>query len=84
MYYDLIVCRSLTYAQRTVSVLERAGVRALIARTPRKISKYGCGYSVKVPQGSLPTALDILRQENLPPKAVYFADGLGSYREAVL
>lgn len=80
MFYDLIVCRSLTYAQRTVSVLERAGVRAFITRTPRSISKFGCGYSVKVPQGSLPAVLDILRRNDLPPKAVYFTDGLGSYR----
>ena len=27
MVYDLIVCRSLTYAQRTAAALERAGVR---------------------------------------------------------
>lgn len=36
MLYYLIVCRSLTYAQRTASALERAGITAHIMRSPKK------------------------------------------------
>lgn len=84
MFYDLIVCRSLTYAQRTASVLEHSGIRAGIMRIPRSVSKTGCGYCVKVLQGSTPLALDILNKAGLPPKATYLADGFGGYREGEL
>ena len=48
MVYYLIVCRSLTYAQRTVSALERTGITAHLLRSPKIIAGEGCGYSVKV------------------------------------
>ena len=48
MVYYLIVCRSLTYAQRTASALERAGITAHILRSPKMISGKGCSHSVKV------------------------------------
>ena len=38
MVYYLIVCRSLTYAQRTASALERAGITAHILRSPDRKS----------------------------------------------
>ena len=41
MVYYLIVCRSLTYAQRTASALERAGITAHILRSPKMISGEG-------------------------------------------
>lgn len=45
MVYYLIVCRSLTYAQRTASALERAGITAHILRSPKMISGEGCSHS---------------------------------------
>ena len=35
MLYYLIVCRSLTYAQRTAAALERTGITARVIRSPR-------------------------------------------------
>ena len=35
MLYYLIVCRSLTYAQRTAAALERAGFRPIFSAPPR-------------------------------------------------
>ncbi len=84
MFYDLIICRSLTYAQRIAKVLERSGVWARVVRTPRSISKGGCGYSVRVPHGSLTTALKTLKQIGLPVKAAFSADGMGGYEEVEL
>ena len=42
MLYYLIVCRSLTYAQRTAAALERAGITAHILRSPKSIAGEGC------------------------------------------
>ena len=48
MLYYLIVCRSLTYAQRTAAALERAGISARILRSPKSIAGEGCSHSVKI------------------------------------
>ena len=84
MVYYLIVCRSLTYAQRTATALERAGISAHILRSPKAISREGCSHSVKVSERSLPQALVVLNRVGLTPDQVYIASGDGSYREVEL
>ena len=84
MVYYLIVCRSLTYAQRTASVLERAGISAHILRSPKSISGAGCSHSVKVSQRNLSAALVVLNKVGLNPDKVYIPSGDGSYREVSL
>ena len=39
MVYYLIICRSLTYAQRTAQVLERVGIPGWVQRSPKLTSK---------------------------------------------
>ena len=84
MVYYLIVCRSLTYAQRTAAALERGGISAHILRSPRSISGEGCSHSVKVSQRSLSPALVLLNRVGLNPEKVYITSGDGSYREVSL
>ncbi len=84
MVYYLIVCRSLTYAQRTAAALERAGITAHMLRSPRSISGDGCSHSVKVSQRSLSDALIVLNKVGLNPEKVYITTGDGSYREVSL
>ena len=83
MLNDLIVCRSLTYAQRTAAVLKQAGVTAWLTRTPREISGTGCGYSVGIPRHSTDLAAEVLRQNRMEPR-IYRAESSGRYREVVL
>lgn len=84
MVYYLIVCRSLTYAQRTASALERAGITAHILRSPKAIDREGCSHSVKVSERSLADALTILARVGLTPKRIYIIAGDGSYKEVLL
>lgn len=84
MVYYLIVCRSLTYAQRTAAALERAGITAHILRSPRSIDQVGCSHSVKVSERNLASALMILSRVRLPPKRVFLINGDGSYKEVLL
>lgn len=84
MIFYLILCRSLTYAQRTVRVLERADIRCNIKRTPRNLSNDGCGYCVTFKNYSIDRVLRILGEEDLPPKQVYMKQTDGSYSEVVL
>ena len=84
MVYYLIVCRSLTYAQRTAAVLERVGIAARLMRSPRIIAGEGCGYSVKIAERNLALALTVLATQGLSPKRVFLQNGDGSYREVGL
>lgn len=84
MVYYLIVCRSLTYAQRTASALERAGITTQILRSPKVIDQEGCSHSVKVSERNLADALTILARVELSPKRVYIMASDGSYKEVLL
>lgn len=84
MVYYLIICRSLTYAQRTAKTLERAGITSYILRTPKHIAKEGCGHGVKISQKNLERGLTVLKQADLTPKQVYITFGDNSYREVEL
>ena len=84
MLYYLIVCRSLTYAQRTAAALERAGISAPIHRSPKSIAGEGCSHSVKISQRNLPDALGVLQRAELSPKRIFITAGEGSYQEVDL
>lgn len=84
MVYYLIVCRSLTYAQRTAATLERAGITAHILRSPRAIDREGCSHSVKVSERNLARALLVLNRAGLQPKRIYLIGGDGGYKEVLL
>lgn len=83
MYSCLILCRSLTYAQRTAKTLERYGIIGRIVRTPREITAEGCGHSVKISEKSLGSALEILKKDGLQPKHVYRVESSGYSEVAV-
>ncbi len=84
MVYYLIICRSLTYAQRTQAALERAGITAYIQRSPKAIDGEGCSHSVKVAERNLSAALVVLARAGLSPKRVFIIAGDGSYKEVLL
>ena len=84
MLYYLIVCRSLTYAQRTAAALERTGITARVLRSPKSIAGEGCSHSVQISQRSLPEALLVLQRADLAPKRIFITAGAGSYQEVEL
>lgn len=84
MVYYLIVCRSLTYAQRTSSALERAGITAHILRSPKNVAGEGCSHSVKVSERNLADALVVLGRMGLTPKRIFIMSSDGSYKEVLL
>lgn len=80
MYY-LIVCRSLTYAQRIANALESAGVRARVLRSPAELSPSGCSYSVRLPARGLSRAMTVLRHTGLPYLGIYVGSVEERWRE---
>ena len=77
----LFICRSLTYAQRTAHVLERVGIPGSVQRSPKLISREGCGYCVRIPERRLADALTVLRREGTAPKQVFLQSADGEYSE---
>ena len=84
MVYYLILCRSLTYAQRTAAALERAGIGAHIFRAPRAVAGEGCAHCVKLAERNLARALLVLERAGLSPKRVYIQAEDGACREVRL
>ena len=84
MLYYLIVCRSLTYAQRTAAVLERAGITARVIRSPRSVAGEGCSHSVRIAQRDLTDALRVLQRAGMSPKRIFVSGGNGGYQEVPL
>jgi rhodanese-related sulfurtransferase len=82
MLHYLIMCRSLTYAQRAARVLEQAGITAIVTKAPQNISLDGCAYCVKVSEKRLSDALYELNAAALAPGKVYLYGPGGFASEA--
>ena len=65
------MCRSLTYAQRAVRVLEREGIRAGITRAPQGLSPEGCSYAVRLAEKQLQRAVRSLKSSAIPLGRIY-------------
>ena len=77
----LIMCRSLTYAQRAASALERAGVTAAVSRAPQQLTANGCGYCLRVNENRFHAALGGLERGGIPHGRLYRAEADGRYVE---
>ena len=83
MEYDLILARSVTYAQRMQSALNRIGIRSQIFRAPRDLTDLGCAYLVRISPNDLAAALPTLRRAGLGPLRIYLQRD-GDFQEVSL
>ena len=81
MHYYLL-CRSLTYAQRSVRILERAGVTGTITKMPRLPGVRGCAYGVLIDRRKKDRAVSVLSEAGLAPERIFLREADGSVREA--
>lgn len=77
----LIMCRSLTYAQRCARALENVGITAVVTRAPQSVSSAGCAYCVKVSGRRLKEAIKVLRESGLEPSKVFLQGEDGKVTE---
>ena len=80
----LITFRSVTYAQRGERLLNRAGERCSLKRTPRWMEEQGCGYSLRLQTGNIARAVSMLRGEQLPLRKVYVQRDDGGLEEVTV
>ena len=67
----IITFRSVTPAQRGEMLLQKAGIRCSLQRTPRVLAEQGCGYSIRVSAGQLPAAVEHLRRKGIVFQKTY-------------
>ena len=71
MMTDYITFRSVTVAQRGEKILNAAGIRCAVRRTPRWMEEQGCGYCIRLSGAEVPDALALLRKNQLSWRKVY-------------
>ena len=76
----LILCRSLTNAQRASLLLERRGIRASVVKAPLSLRGNGCGYAVSLWRNAR-EALVLLEESGLLSGRVYRRGEDGVYTE---
>ena len=81
MTYYLLLSRSITHAQRMSRILERGGITARFFRPPMGLTDRGCSYAVRIGEGSLPAAMQRLREAGLAPMRIFHAGRDGTFSE---
>lgn len=76
----LIMCRSLTYAQRSARLLERAGITATVVKAPQGLTTGGCGYAVSLFK-RFDESVAILKRNNLISGKLFKRTAQGEYTE---
>ena len=80
MHY-IIMCRSLTFAQRAERTLRSSGIFASLTKAPQSANPGGCTYGVKVGERNLPAALHRLKEAGIPTGKVFSLDARGNIHE---
>ncbi len=70
----LLLCRSLTYAQRSQKLLERNGMTASIVKAPRDVAVNGCSYCLRIQPRIKDRALEMLDRNGLSPDHVFLLE----------
>lgn len=80
MMQYLIMCRSMTYAQRSAALLERSGITAKVVKAPQGLSSSGCGYGVYLYR-HFNEARELLKKNNMISGKIFFRNEDGEYQE---
>ena len=81
MNHALILCRSVTQAQRVSRGLAAVGISNRILRSPLGLTQRGCSYSVRIAGKHLTAAAEILKKLNLQPLRFFLSHTDGAYTE---
>lgn len=79
----LIMCKSLTSAQRAGRLLERSGISANVTKAPQGLSTAGCGYALSLYR-HLPEAMRLLHGSDYVSGKVFVRSENGRYEPVIL
>ena len=64
MYY-ILLCRSMTNAQKAAKLLQSSGIFAAVTKAPQESNPGGCTYGVKVAERKLNAARELLARNQI-------------------
>ena len=62
----ILMCRSMTTAQKAVNTLLRAGIFAAMSKAPQSANPEGCTYGAKIGERNLQAARSVLADAGVP------------------
>ena len=77
MRFYYITFRSVTFAQRGEQILQSAGIRCTLQRTPRWMEEQGCGYCLRIWTEDVSRSVELLRKNRVNMRRVYVQKGDG-------
>ena len=77
----IIMCRSLTYAQRAARILEREGIYAGLSKAPQGATPEGCTFGVKLAERHWKRGLEILSRAGIRVGRVFALTEDGKSKE---
>ena len=66
----LILCRSLTSAQKAARVLQSNGIFAAVTKAPQSARADGCGYGVKLAERHRDAAMELLNEAGVTIRGI--------------
>jgi len=84
MEFYYIAFRSVTYARKGEALLEGAGIRCSVQRTPRWMEAQGCGYCLRLWTQEPERAVSILKDARIPMRRLYRQRSDGQLEEMAL
>ena len=67
----ILLCRSMSAAQRAARALQNAGIFASVTKAPQNANPGGCTYGVKIGERNLQSAQRILRENRIEVGKVF-------------
>ncbi len=61
----LIQLKSFTYAARASRLCDMSGIKSKVIKTPKKLTKSGCGYSLQIDNNDSERVLEILKSNKI-------------------
>lgn len=81
MSHYLLMCKSLTYAQRLSRALEKYGISTGIIKAPHGLNTEGCAHCVKITERRFAEAMRAMSAIDVKPKKIFLQSESGEIRE---
>ena len=66
----ILLCRSMTAAQKAARILQKAGIFASVTKAPQSANPGGCTYGVKIAERNLAYAKEALEEASVSVEQV--------------
>ena len=66
----ILLCRSLTTAQKAARILQKSGIYAVVTKAPQSANPGGCTYGVKIAERNRIPAMEAMERTDIPIERV--------------